>query len=471
MMIRVFLALLFLILPACSGVQIKGISSYPTDQSRLLLYVHSIESITEDLHFDLSSISLQDEAGNWLVVSDKPVEIGSRELVSKQKLIRELFVKPGYYSRIRLVVSNAYIKRNNSDLILALPAPNGEVLIDSPLRLQIGDSTVLSIIWNPQNSVRNEDGFIPDLKVEPELSSPRDLLLFVSNSGSNYLSIIDRSLERVVGAVTVGMKPSGMAFDATRDWLYVVNSGSRSVSVVDTTQYRVDDSIPLTTGIEPTDVVFVPDFYSLVEGSLYIVNKRSNDVTVLNTQSRRVLKTIPVGNRPSAIAVDINSRQVYVANELSDTLSIINTVENRVVSTISVERRPTGIVIGADNVYVLNKDSMSISVISKTSGTVVDTIALIDPPARGLYTMADTLFITSMLSGKLTSLNASQHLATWYMDVGDGPFNMAWDMERNRLYVVNNSGNTVSIIDPHGEKLLKKQEVGNAPYGVLLLER
>lgn len=470
-MIRVFLSLLLCLLPACAGIQIQDTVSYSTSQSRLLLYIYSVEPVSEDLHFDLSSISLQDEAGNWLKVFDETIEIGSQELVSKQKLIRELFVKPGYYNKMKLVVSDAYIKSSSGNIHLTLPGQNGEVIVKTPLSLHKGDSTVISLVWNHQNSKSKEGSFNPDIKAEPELSSPRDLLLFVSNSGSNYLSIIDRSLERVVGAVTVGVKPTGMVFDTTRDWLYVVNSGSRSISVVDTTQYRVDETIPLTAGIDPTDVVFVPEFTSLIDGTLYIINKRSNDVTVLSTQSRRVLNIIPVGNRPSAIAADNDSRLVYVTNEMSDSLSIISTVERRLVSTISVERRPTGIVIGTDNVYVLNEGSSSISVVSKMSGNVVTTISLIDPPARGIFTMEDTLFITSVLSEKLTNLNPFQHIVTWSLQVDSGPFNLAWDRERNRLYVVNNRSNTVSVIDPHRNKLLKKQEVGNAPYGVLLLER
>jgi len=471
MMYRVLLALVLFLLSACSGIQVKETVSYPVYQSRLLLYLHSTAGLFEDLRFNLSNVSLQDEGGDWLNVFEGPVSVSSRGLASKQMLIRELILKPGNYRSIRFVVSEPYVRTGRGDISLAIPEPNGEVVVESPLNLREGDSTVVSLSWKPKNSVSKEGVFTPDIQAEPQTLSTRDLLLFISNSASNYLSIMDRSLERVVGAVTVGIKPAGMAFNSTKDLLYVVNSGSNNISVVDTTQLRVDDTIPLTAGIDPKEIVFVPEYANSIDGTLYITNKRSNDITVLSTLTRRVLKTIYVDNRPSAIAADYNAREVYVTNEMSDSLSIINTADNTLVSSVTVGRRPTGIVIGTENIYIMNEGSSSISVVSKATRKVVTTIPLIASPSRGIFALGDKVFITSVLSDNLTALKTPQNVPTWSLPVGPGPLGMAWDEKRNRLYVANSKGSTVTIIDPLAERLLKEQEVGSSPYGVLLLER
>jgi len=55
-------------------------------------------------------------------------------------------------------------------------------------------------------------------------------------------------------------------------------------------------------------------------------------------------------------------------------------------------------------------------------------------------------------------------------EVGDAPKGIAADEDRNRIYVSNFGSNTVSIVDPKGEKVVGELTVGSNPYGVLLLD-
>ena len=296
------------------------------------------------------------------------------------------------------------------------------------------------------------------------------LLLFVSNSASDYISIIDRSLERIIGAVTVGHKPMGMVLNSTQERLYIVNSGSKDISIVDTTQFSVIYTIPLAAGLEPTDIAIMPDDKNLIEGKLYIINRLSNDVTVINTTTKRIVKTVAVGTRPSAIAVNSTRKEVYVANERSNNISIISAIDDSLSATIAVDMRPVGLTVASDKVYVFNEGSNRISVVSPSLRKVVSTISIGDPPQRGMRGFSNRFFVLNTSANTLTFLN-SFDVITRTITLGHKPTGIIGDEKRNRLYITNYGSNTITLVDPIGERVLKELTVGKSPYAILSVER
>jgi len=386
-----------------------------------------------------------------------------------QVLLVEGFVAPGDYIGLRLTFSRATIGRGGKRANLILPEKGGEIEASLNLELDDGQSTVLSLEWNPSASVEKRVVFTPAITVETQRPSARGLLLYISNSGSNYVTVIDRSLERVIGAVTVGDGPRAMALNQRNDMLYVLNSRSHSISVIDALYLELRDTIELTAGMNPTDMTFMPDALDATDGKLYVVNKSSNDVVLVDTASSRVMKVIPVGHRPSFVLGDKDRREIYVTNELSNTLSIINASEDIVVATIRVDDNPVGLALGDGNVYVFNQGSNSISVVSPSDREINDTLILSDPPSRGIKAFDKRFFILNTLTDKITFFNR-QDVLTAIRKVGDSPIGLAADEDRNRLYVSNFDSNTVSIVDPKGERVVGELDVGSNPYGVLLLD-
>ncbi|MBI3754383.1 MAG: hypothetical protein HY266_10160 [Deltaproteobacteria bacterium] len=432
--------------------------------------MHSTSFTPPDITFVISDIKLQAEDDRWINLADGPIDISAAALVDRQILLKEAAVTPGLYKGIKLTISTAYMMGRSGNVNFALPQPGGEVALKSNISLKPRDSFVACLAWNPEKSLEKGYLFQPSIEVEPQIPSARELLLFISNSASNYISVIDRSLERVIGAVTVGDRPMGMVLNATKDRLYVVNSGSRTISIIDTTQFFVLDTIQLTAGIEPTDIAIIPDDKNSIEGKLYITNRLSNDVTVVSTTTKRVVTTIAVGTYPSAIAADTVRKEIYVTNKLSNNMSIISAMDNSLVANIAVDNRPMGIVVGKDKLYVFNEGSNRISVISPSLRKVVSTISVEGPPRRGMQGFSDQLFVVNTAADTLTFLNA-QDVATRTIPVGNKPIGLAGDEKRNRLYITNLGDNTVSLIDPIGERKLKELFVGRSPYGALLLER
>lgn len=422
------------------------------------------------MFFTISEISVQSENGEWRTVAAQPIEVRAQDIASGQILLKEAFIEPGAYRAVRIAVANASIDGRNSRASLAPPESGGVVVAEAGFGLRRGQSFVLSLAWDPGRSVASGYRFQPEIRAEPQEPSPRGLLLFVSNSGSNYLSIIDRSLERVVGALTVGERPMGMAANVNEDLLYVVDSGSRSISVVNAAQNTVQDRIPIPAGIGPTDIAYLPDTPNDINGKLYVINRGSNDVTVFSTLTRRLLKTIFVGTRPSAVAVDADRKEVYVTNEVSNNLSIISGADDNVAATVNTGIRPRGMIVAPDTVYVLNEGSNDISMVSKSQRKSVGAIPLSTPPARGMTGFNGRLFVANTSAGAMTFIN-SLNVVTRTIPLGDGPFTIVGDEARNRLYVTNYGGSTVTLAEPLGEMLLKRLYVGKEPYSAVLLSR
>ncbi|MGC8630688.1 MAG: YncE family protein, partial [Thermoplasmata archaeon] len=57
-------------------------------------------------------------------------------------------------------------------------------------------------------------------------------MVYVVNSGSNNMSVINGNTNQIVTTIAVGKEPGGVAVDTKTDIVYVANSGSNNISVV-----------------------------------------------------------------------------------------------------------------------------------------------------------------------------------------------------------------------------------------------
>jgi len=157
--------------------------------------------------------------------------------------------------------------------------------------------------------------------------------IFVVTAGDGVnpgaLDIISTSNYGVLPSVPLGVNPRFAFFDPTLVRLYVTNSGSNSVSVFDASNVNVSGSPPIpllatvTVGTNPVSVTALPD------GSrFFVANSLSNNVNDVSASSFAVLNTIalPVGANPVWIASEPTASKIFVAN--SSYTSVIQTVND-----------------------------------------------------------------------------------------------------------------------------------------------
>jgi len=176
----------------------------------------------------------------------------------------------------------------------------------------------------------------------------------------------DTGLPTVTEVVPVGADPFGVAFDAASGEIFVTNSGSDNVSVLDG-----NDSVPVASvsvGASPAGITF-----DATTGDLYVANNGSNNVSVVSGSSLQVVGTVDVGANPIGIAADPISGQVFVADSGDANVTILNASTYQVIATVGVGSVPYGVAIDpvSDVAYVTNSASVNVTVIAAGNDSIV----------------------------------------------------------------------------------------------------
>src|SRR5208283_5806461 len=80
---------------------------------------------------------------------------------------------------------------------------------------------------------------------------------YITNAGSNTVSVIDIATNKVTSTLNVGDLPCGVAINPGGKKVYVTNVGSNNVSIIDTTKNKVTSTLdvesePFGVAVNPT---------------------------------------------------------------------------------------------------------------------------------------------------------------------------------------------------------------------------
>lgn len=265
---------------------------------------------------------------------------------------------------------------------------------------------------------------------------------------------VSPSRQAVIDSVEyLGSEPSGVTVGPDGR-MYVINAGANTLSIVD----PGDGSMTtVRVGKNPSAVA------SDAAGRIWVTNAGDDTVTVLNAEAE-ILRTLQVGLAP--VSVVIRGDLAYVANFGGNSLSVIDSADDFSVRSVDVGTNPIDIAIGPDGrIYVANFGDGTISVLSPDDvddivfidsggdhphgilvdddGTVYvthpldDSVAVLNPAPLNGFSLR-SLFSTSAVSGQYTYRSVT---------VIGAPTKITKDAV-GRIYVTNNSGATVTVLDP-----------------------
>lgn len=262
---------------------------------------------------------------------------------------------------------------------------------------------------------------------------------YISNGGSNTVTVLDVKYLRVDRTIDVGHDPDGIAVSPSRDEVYVVNTG-----------YRGGD------------------------GSISVIDARSN----------HVVATIPVQRQPHFIDVDPTGQRAYVANSGSNTVSVIDLEKRRQIATIRVGSGPTvaRLAPNGDSLVVTNRTSGSVSIIDPRTFKVRSTWSGC-PQASDAVILPDSskAFIACSGTHQVMVLGLAQHpdknhpyrrnlpdRALDLLDVGQTPVHLALKPDGGEIFVSNFGSDTISEIDTSTNEVGGAYLVGAQPsYGLV----
>lgn len=216
------------------------------------------------------------------------------------------------------------------------------------------------------NEIKGSDSsFISGVAVHPDKGT-----VYACNESFNQIYALEPGTLKFIAAVNTGSNPHTCVFGEDRRHLYVSNWGSNSVTVIDTnTNAHIRD---IRVGIRPNDMALAPD------GRLFVSCAGDNSVHVIQTRSveaasggptratrppegvREVLNTSiePTeleGSSPDGVAVSPDGKTLFVANaDNNDVMvaDISNPAETQIKGFIPTGWYPTSVAAGDDTIYV-----------------------------------------------------------------------------------------------------------------------
>ena len=143
---------------------------------------------------------------------------------------------------------------------------------------------------------------------------------------------VDLDALAVTHSLDVGLHPTAIAWDESRQRLYVANANTDSVSIVDTQSARVLETLPIRPfglqlkGIAPSAIVVSSD-----GTRLFVALGGLNAVAVIDVSQRSVLGYIPTAWYPNHLALSRDGTQLAVATLLGVGSGWQNTPDRRYV--------------------------------------------------------------------------------------------------------------------------------------------
>jgi YVTN family beta-propeller protein len=227
--------------------------------------------------------------------------------------------------------------------------------------------------------------------------SPDGDRIYVTNSATNNVSVIDAVTNAILTYIPVGEMPWGAAATPDGKFVYVANQSDNTVAVIATASNTVTKTIAV--GTKPYGLAINP-----AGTKAYVTNSGVGTVSVIEIDSQSVVATVSVGSTPHWLAFAPDGKHAYVGNRGSGSVSVINTGTDQTIHTINGVADPEGIGAMPDGseVLVVNSNPTGASALSviNPSDNSVNAIAL---PADARETVSLTIADpTSRFAGRIT---------------------------------------------------------------------
>jgi len=340
---------------------------------------------------------------------------------------------------------------------------------------------------------------------------------YVTNDGSDTVTVLDVVNVRVDREIPVGRNPVAVAASPVSNEVYVVNSGAAggqgSLSVIGTEKNAVETTIPLQR--DPLSVDLDAD-----GAYAYVANAGSNSISVVDLKARREVAEIGAGEEPVSARISPDGKTLVVANRRGNSVSVVDAVErkvravfdgcpgaadvsilpdsskvfvacsgghqimaialadskfnpgqpDRLEALLDVGRAPVHLALKPDGgeLFVSNSASDSISEVVTSTDDVGGAYLMGDEPVRGLVSSDNSLlYVANFRSQYVTaySVEDGRRLSP-SIHVGDGPVAMAFSSNGFLIFVVDNRSADIAVVRAGTRSLFTILPTGRGPNAI-----
>ena len=308
-------------------------------------------------------------------------------------------------------------------------------------------------------------------------TTARRTKLYVTNSTSDDLTVIDPVSMQVTGSVKVGDNPHGLIPSPDGGKLYVTIEGTDELIVLDTATDKI---------LARTSVGRAPNQIAITRDGRYVFVPLRGEaaVAVVETESMKVVDRIQVPAMPHNAYASADGIHIYIGSMMGSRITVIDAATRKVLHEIALGNwvRPIAITRDQSLAYTALSDLHGFVVVDLRAQKVVRRVDLPPlPPAtpepylktytHGLALTPDEreLYVTSLPGNAVFAFSVPELKQLAKIDVGKDPNWIAVHPDGDRLFVSNSTSNTVSVIDTRSKKVVATIPVGRTPKRLIVV--
>jgi len=435
------------------------------EEGEVYLYIQPYPQEAERLRFTIENVCAVSGDGREI-----PLELRMREIKSsetrRQRLLAHGQLPPGPYMGLSFKMKNAILKAEEGEVSLLVPEVPART--DFPFFVIRKKAYVISLTFKYGESVSGGIHFNPVFSAFIPSKPIVSLTGYVTNTGSNNITVFDKKLGQVAGVIATGKGPAGMALDQRLRRVYVALSGEDAIEVIDVTGGEIINRVRLNQGDRPQELALTPDGKFLLT-----VNTGSNTVSFIDSISLFELGRVNVGNGPHSILIDpTTGRRAYVFNRLSSTISVLDIPNRGIVTTLSTDPGPLRGQFNrrGDRLYVIHELSSFLTMINPSSLSVVRRFQVrIGMNSIKVDTRTDLVYLGRKNDIIVEVYDPSSFVSVDTVRTGGTIAYMTIDGEENNLYLVNEDTKSLMVNSLVRKRIAYEIDVGEGPYWVVVI--
>jgi YVTN family beta-propeller protein len=462
---RVVGAIVLLVLPwaGCAPQPIP----YPPALARegeLHVYLQPIPQEAHRLEFSISEIAAVREDGLAIPLLPDFTELKCRDLLDVQKHLAWSTLPPGSYQGITLRIGRASLigGLGSNDLLV----PEEPLRIAQEFRIIRRASSTLFLSLAPARPDTGRYRFTPEFALAKPTRQLNSLLGFVTNSGSNLVTVFNKVTMQVVDTIATSSGPRGAAIDQRRGWVFVALAGDDAIEAVEVNTGEILRRLQLNFGDRPVEMQLSPDASTLVS-----VNAGSNSASIINAGVLIERGRVALPSEPASVVVGRSSQRAFVLQPMSNALTAIDLSRAAITATVTLDDPPLRGAVGREGntLYVVTRYSSDLLAIDTNSLAVIDRIYVGSGAASVEVDHNTGLIYVGRTAGGIAVVDPSTAATIdRFRSRGNAAF-LAIDEDQNSLFVVRPDNRTVEKLDIVSKRLKGAIEVGKEPYAVVLM--
>src|SRR5215472_8774490 len=289
--------------------------------------------------------------------------------------------------------------------------------------------------------------------------------VYVPNSESASVNVIDPATFRVVAHYRVGQHPQHITPSWDLRWLYVNNTNSNSLTVIDIRTGRPTGRVIAVT--DPYNLYFTPDGTRAI-----VVAERYQRLDFYDPRTWRLLRSVAIpALGPDHLDFSADGRFLVVSAEFSGWVVKVSVTSMRVTGRSRVGGLPVDVRLSPDGktFYVANQGLGGVTILDATTLRRIGFLAT-GIGAHGLAISRDTkeLYVANRLAGTISMISFATREVTATRHVGGSPDMMQVSPNGQQLWVSNRFNTSVSAISTRTGRVLHVIPVGSSPHGLSL---